>query len=90
MLKKNGQIEKWLEMKKSSLIAGGFGVYAACDFSAEEFVTVYLGKNFDLTYRFGDILALPNNFKLSSFQEEYWFGHRINHGSGGKNKLEIN
>jgi hypothetical protein len=86
---KNGQIEKWLEMKKSSLIAGGFGVFAARDFSAEEFVTVYLGKKFDLNYRFGDILALPNNFKLSGFQEEYWFSHRINHGSGGKNNLEI-
>jgi len=88
-VEKIGQIEKWLEMKKSSLIAGGFRVFAARDFSAEEFVTVYLGKKFDLTYRFGDILALPNNFKLSSFQEEYWFGHRINHGCGGKNNLEI-
>jgi len=68
-VEKIGQIEKWLEMKKSSLIAGGFRVFAARDFSAEEFVTVYLGKKFDLTYRFGGILALPNNFKLSSFQE---------------------
>jgi len=76
-------------MKKSSIIAGGFGVFLIRDFSANEFVTVYLGKKFDLNYRFGDILALPNNFKLSSFQEEYWFGHRINHGSGGKNNLEI-
>jgi hypothetical protein len=83
-VEKNGQIEKWLEMKKSSLIGGGFGVFAARDFSAEEFVTVYLGKKFDLTYRFRDILALPSNFKLSGFQEEYWFGHRINHGSGRK------
>jgi hypothetical protein len=88
-VEKNGQIEKWLEMKKSSLIGGGFGVFAARDFSAEEFVTVYLGKKFDLTYRFGDILALPSNLKLSGFQEEYWFSHRINHGSGGKNNLEI-
>jgi hypothetical protein len=87
MLKKNGEIEKWLEMKKSSLIAGGFGVFAVHDFSANEFATVYLGNKFDLTYRFRDILALPNNFKTSSFQEEYWFGHRINHG--GKNNLEI-
>jgi hypothetical protein len=88
-VEKNGPTEKWLEMKKSSLIAGGFGVFAACVFSAEEFVTVYLGKKLDLTYRFRDILALPNNFKLSGFQEEYWFGHRINHGSGGKNNLKI-
>jgi hypothetical protein len=88
-VEKNGQIEKWLEMKKSSIIAGGFGVFAACDFSAKEFVTVYLGKKCDLTYRFRDILALPNNFKLNGFQEEYWFSHRINHGSGRKKNLEI-
>ena len=88
-VEKNGQIEKWLELKKSSINDGGFGVFAACDFSAKEFVTVYLGKKCDLTYRFRDILALPSNFKLSSFQEECWFGHRINHGSGGKNNLEI-
>jgi len=24
---------------------------------------VYLGKKYDVTYRFGDILALPSNFK---------------------------
>ena len=83
-VEKNSEIQKWLEMKKSSIIAGGFGVFLIRDFSANEFVTVYLGKKFDLTYRFRDILALPNNFKTSSFQEEYWFGHRINHGSGRK------
>jgi len=88
-VEKNGEIEKWLEMKKSSIFAGGFGVFAVHDFSANEFVTVYLGKKFGLTYRFGDILGLPNNFKTSGFQEEYWLGHRINHGSGGKKKMEI-
>jgi hypothetical protein len=88
-VEKNGQIEKWLEMKKSSLIGGGFGVFAAREFSANEFVTVYLGKKCDVTYRFGDILALPSNFKPNGFQEEYWFGHRINHASGKKNNLVI-
>jgi len=34
-------------------------------------------------------LAIPNNFKTSSFQEEYWLGCRIIHGSGGKKNLEI-
>jgi len=76
-------------MKKSSILARGFGVFLIRDFSANEFVTVYLGKKLDLTNRFGDILALPNNFKTSGFQEEHWLGHRINHGSGGKNNLEI-
>ena len=44
-VEKNGQIEKWLELKKSSMNDGGFGVFAAREFSANEFVTVYLGKN---------------------------------------------
>ena len=83
-VEKNGQIEKWLELKKSSINDGGFGVFAAREFSAKEFVTVYLGKKYDVTYRFGDILALPSNFKPNGFQEEYWFGHRINHASGKK------
>ncbi len=69
-------------LKKSSINDGGFGVFAAREFSAKEFVTVYLGKKYDVTYRFGDILALPSNFKPNGFQEEYWFGHRINHASG--------
>jgi hypothetical protein len=81
--------KKMVKLRKSSIIAGGCGVFAAHEFSAKEFVTVYLGKKSDLTYRFGDILALPSNFKLNGFQEEYWFGHRINHASG-KKKLKIN
>jgi hypothetical protein len=88
-VERNGEIEKWMEMKKSVIYAGGFAVFALHAFSANEFVTAYLGKKFDITYRFRDILALPNNFKTSGFQEEYWLGHRINHGSGGKNNLEI-
>jgi hypothetical protein len=88
-MEKDGQIEKWLELKKSSINDGGFGVFAAREFSANEFVTVYLGKKYDVTYRFGDILALPSNFKPNGFQEEYWFGHRINHASGKRNNLVI-
>ncbi len=51
--------------------------------------SLYLGKKCDVTYRFGDILALPSNFKPNGFQEEYWFGHRINHASGKRNNLVI-
>jgi hypothetical protein len=80
----NGQIEKWLVLKKSSINDAGFGVFAARDFLANEFVTVYLGKKCDVTYTFREILALPSNFKPNGFQEEYWFGHRINHASGKK------
>ena len=66
-----------------------FGVFAVCVFSAIEFVTVYLGKKFDNTYMFRDILGLSKHFKTNGFQEEYWLGHRINHGSGRKKDLEI-
>ena len=48
-VEKDGQIEKWLELKKSSINDGGFGVFAAREFSADEFVTVYLGKKCDVT-----------------------------------------
>jgi len=41
-VEKNGEIEEWLEMKKSSIFAGGFGVFALR--KANEFVTVYLEK----------------------------------------------
>jgi len=90
-VEENGKIEKWLEMKKNLVFEGGFGVFALRDFSTKEFVTVYLGQKIDKTYIFGDIdvLGLSKNFKTSGFQEEYWLGHRINHGSGGKNNLEI-
>jgi hypothetical protein len=88
-VEKNGEIEKWLEMMKSSIYEGGFGVFAVHDFSAREFVTVYLGKKFDNTYMFEDILGLSKHFKTNSFQEEYWLGHRINHGSSTKKNLEI-
>jgi len=48
---------KWLEMKKSLIYAGGFAVFALHAFSANEFFTVYLGKKFDNTYTFRDILG---------------------------------
>jgi hypothetical protein len=40
-VEKNGEIEEWLEMKKSSIFAGGFGVFALHAFSVNEFVTLY-------------------------------------------------
>jgi len=33
-VEKDGQIEKWLELKKSSINDGGIGVFAAREFSA--------------------------------------------------------
>jgi len=76
-------------MKKSLIYGGGFEVFALCDFSEKEFVTVYLGQKFNNTYMFGEILGLSKKFKTSSFQEVYWFGHMINHGSGGKQNWKL-
>jgi hypothetical protein len=66
-VEKNGEIEKWLEMKKILICEGGFGVFAVHDFSAREFVTVFLWERFDNTYMFGDILGLSKHFKMNCF-----------------------
>jgi hypothetical protein len=82
-----GSEHPWLTMKMSSIMNGGFGVFAARSFAENEFVTCYLGvldsEPQDVTYTFKKINAAP---ALSSgkLKEDYWFGHRINHGSGDK------
>jgi hypothetical protein len=35
------------------------------------------------------IESLPKNWKTNGFQEEYWLGHRINHGSGSRRNYEM-
>lgn len=86
---KDGEVERWIEMKKSSVSDGGFGVFACREFRPGEFVTAYLGKKVNTTYTFKDIVGLPQEARKDGFHEEYWFGHRINHGSGSKKNLEI-
>jgi hypothetical protein len=54
-----------------------------------EFVTAYLGKPVDYTYMHGDIVSLPTKCSNQGINEEYWLGHRINHGSRKKKNIEI-
>jgi len=51
-------VENWLEMKKSSVETGGFGVFALHDFYPKEFITVYLGEKVNYTYMYKDIVSL--------------------------------
>ncbi len=59
------------------------------EFKQNEFATAYMGKNVDYTYMYGDIISIPNTWKNHGIQEEYWLGHRINHGSGKKKYIKI-
>jgi hypothetical protein len=79
----DGVIEKWLEMRKSTIRDGGFGVFAIYEFSRKELETVCLGEKIDYTS------MKPKNWKSNGFQEEYWLEHRINHGSSSRRNLEM-
>jgi len=58
-----------------------------CNFS--EFVTAYLGEELPTKYHFGNIISILPRPNIGIFQDEYWFGHRINHGSGHHRNCEI-
>jgi len=87
-VEKDGVVENWLEMTKSSVEGGGFGVFALRDFFPKEFITVYLGEKIDYTYMYKDIVSLPKISINNGFQEEYWLGRRKNHSSGRKKNVE--
>jgi hypothetical protein len=80
-------------MKVSSIMNGGFGVFAACSFEKDEFVMCYLDvldlEPQDVTYTFKKINAAPEP-PSGELKEDYWFGHRINHGSGYKVNVTVN
>jgi SET domain-containing protein len=80
-------------MKASSIKNSGFGVFAARSFEKDEFVTCYLGvldlEPQDVTYTFKKINAAPE-LPSGELKEDYWFGHRINHGSGDKVNVIVN
>jgi hypothetical protein len=88
-VEKDGVVENWLEMKKSSNKVARFGVFALHDFSPKEFITISLGEKIDYTYMYKDLLSLPNISINDGFQEEYWLGHRMNHCSGKMKNVEI-
>jgi hypothetical protein len=88
-----GREHPWLTMKASSIKNGGFGVFAARSFVEGEFVMCYLGvldlEPHDVTYTFKKINAAPE-LPRGELKEDYWFGHRINHGSGDKVNVKVN
>jgi hypothetical protein len=45
-------------------------------------------KRSKYTYMYKDIISLPKISINFGFQEEYWFGHRMNHCSGKKKNVE--
>ncbi len=87
-VEKDGVMENWLEMRKSSVEGGGFGVFALCDFFPKELITVYLGEKIYYTYMYKDIISLPKISINNGFQEDYWLGHRMNHCSGRTKNVE--
>jgi hypothetical protein len=66
--------------------------FAAHSFEKDEFVTCYLGvldlEPQDVTYTFKKINAAPE-LPSGELKEDYWFGHRINHGSGDKVNVTV-
>lgn len=80
----------WLTMRKSALVGAGFGVYAEKAFKRNEFITVYMGKKIDHTYMYGELMGIPMENDFKGIHEEYWLGHRINHGSGKNVNARIN
>jgi hypothetical protein len=82
-------IVNWLKMKQSDIPNGGFGVFALRPFQISEFVTAYLGEELPTKYRFGNIISILPRPNIGIFHDEYWFGHRINHGSGYHRNCEL-
>jgi hypothetical protein len=82
---KNGISTPWLNLKLSCIKNSGLGVFSLRNFKVGDFITAYLGevnKNpLEEEYTFKKINGKPVN-SASGILEDYWFGHRIQHGSG--------
>jgi hypothetical protein len=76
-------------MKKTFIVDGGFGMFVLRAFHQNEFITAYIGKRIDYKYMYNDLVSIPTSWKTNGMQEEFWLGHRINHGGGGKNNVDI-
>jgi len=89
---KNGISTPWLNLKLSSIKNSGLGVFSLRKFKVGDFITAYLGevnKNpLDEEYTFKKINGKPVN-SASGILEDYWFGHRIQHGSGNQVNVTI-
>jgi hypothetical protein len=82
---KDGITSNWVTMKKSSMINGGFGVFASRPFKKGEFITIYLGEETYKEYTFKDIVSIKATPGKFVFHDEYWFVHQINHNFKGRN-----
>jgi len=89
---KNGISTPWLNLKLSSIKNSGLGVFSLRNFKVGEFITAYLGEvnknSHEEEYTFKKINGKPVNSE-SGFLEDYWFGHRIQHGSGNQVNVTI-
>lgn len=88
----NGVTTSWLCLKKSRIPNSGLGVFALRVFKRNEFITVYLGKKetdiLETEYVFHGINGRIGN-KSGYLEEEFWFAHRIQHGSGPRSNVKI-
>jgi hypothetical protein len=84
---KNGISTPWLSLKFSSIKNSGLGVFSLWNFKKNEFITCYFGEvnenPSDEEYTFKKINGKPVK-SASGLLEDYWFGHRIQHGSGNQ------
>ena len=80
---KNGISTPWLNLKLSSIKNSGLHVFSLRNFKVGEFITAYLGEvnknSHEEEYTFKKINGKPMN-SASGILEDYWFGHRIQHG----------
>jgi len=84
---KNGISTPWLSLMFSSIKNSGLGVLSLQNFKKNEFITCYLGEvnenPSDEEYTFKKINRNPVK-SASGLLEDYWFGHRIQHGSSNQ------
>jgi len=87
-----GEEKRWLVLKQSTIKDSGLGVFAARTFKKNEFVSCYLGEYqesvMDITYHFKEINGRIST-ESGQFVEDFWFGHRIQHGSGDRVNVSI-
>ena len=88
----NGVTTSWLCLKNSRIPNSGLGVFALRVFQKNDFITVYLGKKesdiLETEYVFHGINGRVGN-KTGCLKEEFWFAHRIQHGSGPAANVKI-
>lgn len=100
----DGSLFKVLEVRKSGIEGSGLGLFAACDFSKEEIVTIFVGKEIEKTV--SSIFSISNTFVTldaapwcaENMNETYLAAHMANDpnwmeegGDGGDaKKIETN